>query len=383
MMRILMLVPDFPVDTNRIKGGVHSAVINLLRGFAGKDIQVRLLTLNNEVAKDTVVRLNEQVDIKYCNYGSIPSKALSYLVRGSGILKRNIEEYNPDIVHYQIGGFFLFTTLGGYLGRKSVLTVHGIPSHEARIQPTLKGKLTYYLYAWVNDRLAPFHTICISKYSKALMGQDRMDQFPIIYNAVNEKFFAIPPRQEHANRLLYVGVINDRKNILLLLEALADLTGQGKVFQLDVIGGFAKNDPYELKVKKFIADNNLERVVKLHGWKPQDELPGFLADADIFILPSKQETLPVAIEEAMAASRCVIASAVGGVPEMVEDGVSGFLFESGSKDALVSVLEKVYNNDALLDRVGKAAHEQAIAKYAPTTVAEQTIGYYKQVLSSR
>ena len=77
-MRIIVLAIHFPLDVENIRGGVHSAISNLLKGFASYDIRVRLVTFNTEVKEEKHVQLTENIDIIYCPEGSFPLHSLNY-----------------------------------------------------------------------------------------------------------------------------------------------------------------------------------------------------------------------------------------------------------------------------------------------------------------
>jgi glycosyltransferase involved in cell wall biosynthesis len=96
----------------------------------------------------------------------------------------------------------------------------------------------------------------------------------------------------------------------------------------------------------------------------RDDVPARLAQNDIFVLPSRSESFPNAVLEAMAAGLPVVASGVGGIKELIEDGRTGWLVPAGDKDALADRLMHVMADPADAARIGAAARADAIARFS-------------------
>ncbi len=102
----------------------------------------------------------------------------------------------------------------------------------------------------------------------------------------------------------------------------------------------------------------------------------------VLALTSKQETAPVAVAEAMAAARPVVATRVCGVPYMVEEGRSGLLVEYGDTHALAQALTRVLTDEAQRARMGRRAREIAQARFRTDYIAAETHSVYQQILSN-
>jgi glycosyltransferase involved in cell wall biosynthesis len=110
----------------------------------------------------------------------------------------------------------------------------------------------------------------------------------------------------------------------------------------------------------------------------------FLAAADAFVLSSRRESLPLAIREAMAMSKAVIATSVGGTGELIEDGVSGILVSSEAPDELADKIIEVLSDCELAKRIGFAGHDRIVKKFNLEHWAEQVEEIYRIAgLSSR
>ena len=105
--------------------------------------------------------------------------------------------------------------------------------------------------------------------------------------------------------------------------------------------------------------------LKFTGWVGPSGKRALLEHAAVYALPSYDEGLPLSLLEAMSAGVPVVASPVGGIPEVLADGASGFLVAPGDKGALERALRRLLTERALAARMGAAARETARARYAP------------------
>jgi glycosyltransferase involved in cell wall biosynthesis len=277
-----------------------------------------------------------------------------------------------------MSGYILLTRISGLFSLPQIVTIHGIPFFEAKQKNNLKDKMVYYTNGIVELLLCPRNIIHISKYSVEKSKQIKNKKYTIIPNAVSPDFFTIPFKNKTSNKLLYVGSIETRKNLVFILKALKILVDKKLFFSLEVLGGFS-DEVYKKEVLTFIKENQLEEYVTLYGWQTQQKLQQVLAQSDILIMSSKQETLPMVIAEAMSAGKVVVSSTVGGIPEMVKHEEDGFLFELSSVNNAVSILENLYNNDILMKQIQTKARKRAIETYHCDKVAQKTISFYKSI----
>lgn len=117
------------------------------------------------------------------------------------------------------------------------------------------------------------------------------------------------------------------------------------------IGG---NDQVEL-LNKQIMDNHLENLVKYEGWVSGAKKDELFNLADIFILPSYIEAVPISILEAMSYGIPVIATNVGGIPSILNDSQNGMLIKPGDKESMFSALSALIDNPDLRAKMGKAS----------------------------
>lgn len=377
-MRILIIIPDFPENLEDIKGGVQSALANLLKGFAIIDLNIRVITFGRSINKEHLVKYSPTIDIVYCKEGA-SFHLINYMLRHSFVVKRHIRDFNPDLVHFAMGGICLTTKIFGLYHKKQLVTIHGISFLEARLIKNLREKLAIYINEFVEALLIPNNIIHISNYSLQIKGITKKNHYTIIPNAVKPEYFNIPLKEDTENRLLYIGAIEQRKNILLLLKIMSVLVKKGKPFTLEILGDFLNAD-YKKEVVNDVNKYQLSSFVKFYGWVSQSTVIEVLGKADILVICSKQETLPMVIIEAMAAGKVVVSSDIGGIPEMITNEETGFLYKLINEDKLEEILGRLYNNNALTKTISCNAREKAFNTYRCDVVAKKTAIFYKDLL---
>ena len=113
----------------------------------------------------------------------------------------------------------------------------------------------------------------------------------------------------------------------------------------------------------------------------QEDVAPFYSAFDALILPSSNEGTPVSAIEALAAGRPVVATRVGGVPDVVRDGEDGFLVEAGDTDELADRLEQLARDPALRERMGKQGRERVLPRYAVDRLVQDVDELYRSLLS--
>ncbi len=150
-----------------------------------------------------------------------------------------------------------------------------------------------------------------------------------------------------APRFVCVARMSPEKGHLVLVEAAARLAAEGRRFELVLVG----DGPLRARVEEAIAREGLGERVRLAGWMSAADVCTEIERARALVLPSFAEGLPVVIMEALALGRPVIATAVAGVPELVEPGSSGWVVPAGSSEALASAMRAAL--EASSERLGE------------------------------
>ena len=142
-----------------------------------------------------------------------------------------------------------------------------------------------------------------------------------------------------------------------------------------IIGG--KGDVKKLKDR--IRKDNLSEIITFLGWIRGKDKHEALLDADLYLLPSYNEGLPISILEAMSYQLPIIATNVGGIPQVVKNFENGFLVQPGNQKELIdSIRYFIYNRDKLLT-FGKKS-EEFVCNYFPEKVIEKLKNIYQEIL---
>jgi glycosyltransferase involved in cell wall biosynthesis len=176
-----------------------------------------------------------------------------------------------------------------------------------------------------------------------------------------------------------VGIIaslEERKGHRYLFEAAAILKQRGHRIKYLVAGEGSARRELEERVKAL----NLGDEVRFCGFV--SDAPAFLSQIDIFILPSLYEGLGVAVLEAMAAGKPVIASRVGGLPELVADGETGLLVAPKNVEGLVEAIARLADDKSLAREMGRKGAARALASFSLENMAAQNEAYYYELLGA-
>jgi colanic acid/amylovoran biosynthesis glycosyltransferase len=205
---------------------------------------------------------------------------------------------------------------------------------------------------------------CISDYTRsqvmAFVPEELWDKLVVARCGVDVNEFAPGvPQAGRGLRILTIGRVDAMKGNVVLLQALARLGERGLRPSLTVVGdGPSRPKAIEIADRLGLADQ-----VTWVGAVGQDRIPDFYADCDVFCLPSFAEGVPIVLMEAMAMEMPVVANAITGIPELVEDGVSGFLVRPGRVDELVERLARLLDDSALRASMGRAGRRKVAAEY--------------------
>jgi glycosyltransferase involved in cell wall biosynthesis len=150
---------------------------------------------------------------------------------------------------------------------------------------------------------------------------------------------------------------------------------------LDWLTVIAGNGAVEVSRGRAIALGIANRV-QIPGWVDAQAVSGLLATADIFVLPSHNEGLPVAILEAMGAGLPVVTTPVGAIPELVIDGETGILAPPGSSSALADALARLVNDPKLRSRLGSNGRNRVETHFRIEVVADRFVSIYRALSSA-
>lgn len=196
----------------------------------------------------------------------------------------------------------------------------------------------------------------------------------VMPNCLDTVFEEVKPNYSNKKYFLFVGNLNNIKGVKILLEAMKLLS---KRINLKIIGGGINEQEY----KEFVSKNNLYNIEFL-GKMNRSQLIEEYKNCIAIIVPSIWfEIFGMINIEAFACGKPVIASNIGGIPEIVEDNINGLLFEPGNVEQLKECILKYWNNPELAIEHGKNGYKKAISQYTEEQYYNKLIKIYEEVLN--
>ncbi len=382
----VLIISIIPEHLDNITGGVEAVTANLLHGFSGIDAEFNVISFRLEVKKPGVVEFSPNIKIFYYPFRYTRSIKLFLFLFASRIIKRQAEMWIPDIIHLQGNGSSLLQ-LVRLKNKNVVITPHADQKAEyknlAGLKKRIKQKISILIDHLVLTRFNNF--IFISEYlRKSLYDNNMLKEVKfreVIYNPVNPDFFKVKDN-ELKNRLniLYVGQISKRKGLIDLIQALGELKKKGITYTLSVAGDFSDNI-YKKLISSAVKDYELDNQVKFYGWLTQKQIVKIMEDSGIFVLPSNQESLPVSIIESMSSGRLVVATEVGGIPEIIRNDETGCLYKKNDVGQLVKILEDIYYKPDKFELISRNARKYAEDNFSSLKVAKKTKNFYSDIIN--
>jgi glycosyltransferase involved in cell wall biosynthesis len=196
----------------------------------------------------------------------------------------------------------------------------------------------------------------------------------VIPNMVDVRAFRSTPSPKGGGaELLFLGRLDATKGVDELLQAAAKLRRRFPRLRL-VLAGVGDVRAIEARA----AALGIGEAVEFPGWVVGERKQALLERASVFVLPSYVENMPVSVLEAMAAGLPVVATNVGAIPEVVEDGVTGMLAPPGDADALARAIESILADPQRCQRMGEAGRARAQRHYSVDRVMPRLEAIYRQ-----
>ena len=337
-MKIMQVIPYFCF------GGAETMCENLTYGLRNLGHQVTVVSLYHERTPISERMEKAGVRIVYLDKKlGLDLSMIPKLAKLMGSEKPDVVHTHLDVIKYAVAA----ARLSGI--RRCIHTVHNVAEKEAegRLQKIING--TYFRLGWsVPVALSPeVKKSIVSFYD---IGES---QVPVIYNGVD--LSRCQPKQTYELerlRLLHIGRFNDQKNHKGLLEAFSLIHREIPDSCLDLIGDGELREEMEA----FAGKLGISEAVRFLG--SQSDVYPYLHGADIFLLPSKYEGMPMTIIEAMGTGLPIVASAVGGVPDMLTDEESGLLVSSEPETTAEAVL-RLARDGKLREKLGQKAKQES------------------------
>ncbi len=275
---------------------------------------------------------------------------------------------------YQLFYFAEAGVLAQYLQREGVVHLHNHFGNSSCSVAMLTSEISGIPFSFTEHGPAIFfepmhwridekiarakHVISISHFCRSQLmlfsDQSHWHKVKIVHCGVQPENYGRKTRTDFGKRILFVGRLDAVKGGPFLLEAFANIKTKHPDATLTIIGDGAARKSLEAQANTLgITDKTT-----FAGYKTQAEVAEMLEDADMLVLPSFAEGVPVVLMEAMASQIPVIGSRVAGISELVEDGVSGFLTPPGDVATLTDRLDQLLSDPARCKQMGQAGRQK-------------------------
>ena len=282
--------------------------------------------------------------------------------------------WKPDVLHahFAVPTGAAAWVVSWLTGRRYLLTVHlgdvpgGVPEKTGN------------WFRWVRRLTPPIWrraaaVVAVSDFTRDLASREYKVPMRVIPNGVD--LAGRPTRARPAGspvQIVFVGRFQPQKNPLLLVDLLAD------VRDLDWDAVLIGDGPLRGKVEERIGRHRLGDRLRLTGWLPSEQAEDAMAQADVLLMPSRSEGLPVVGLQALAHGLAIVGSRVGGLGELIDDGVNGYGCEPDDVDGFRSALRRCLADPAGLSAMKAASHAMA-ERYDLRRVAEAYEALFQQV----
>lgn len=369
----ICLIGDFPSAADEAAGGVANVVFYLAEGLAAAGNEVSII---NRAAASKTPRSVNAVRVHGLPMGRLPG-VLAYFTLQRLRAFRLIADLNPDIAHFHGAAGLAFGCPYPH-----VVTIHGILHRDALFSAAPFPRLRSHVLRVVESkalRLCPA-VIHISEAARTLTRNNTRGLSWIVENPVPDEFFSLP--RDPAPTVFFAGKISPLKNILGLLEAFVIVAQMVPGSELRLAGNEVDTD-YAAACRRYVKANGLCSKVHFLGPMGRSGILRELSSAGCFALMSYQENAPLSIAEAMAAGVPVIASRVGGVPSMVDEGVTGFVVDPHDANAAAERICSVLDDKMLSQRLSQESRAAAGRRFSLDSVVEKTLCIYEEILRVR
>lgn len=359
-MHICFVTPSFPP---MVDGGVAIATGRLAAGLTRRGHQVTVLTTppTDSPEPSGAGRVPEALTVVYHDVAE-PLHESSRLAALCAWLRRRHEQQPFDMMlaYFIYPSGYLAVRLGDVLGLPVVCSCRGNDiSKDMFMAPDIldavlrQSTRLLFVSASLLD-MADILTPCRHKASVVANSVDCTQFSPLAYHAVSPNYPVV---------LGTSGVMRWKKGVDLLLPLIRELNATHDVrFHL---AGYGLDEAIDDQITSFLTHHQLQDRVAVLGPLPHGQMPQALRQMDIYLTTSYQEGMPNGVLEAMACALPVVATAADGIPELVQDGITGHLCPIGDLEALEASCRNLIEQPLTRRRMGEAGRARAQRHFHP------------------
>ena len=380
-------------------GGMHLYVRELSRELGRMGVEVDLFTRWHSSMDSEVMDVGDNVRLIHIAAGEqediLKTDIYECLPQFTSNLRRFIE--SESVTYNLIHSHYWLSALTGEqiqerLGIPHIATFHTLGEVKNRVRPA-EREPDLRIEA---EKMAVNSADCViavsaeEKNDLVNIYEARPDNVKVIPCGVDLGLFQPADKAkvrctlglpEKSKVLLFVGRIEPFKGIDVILRTLAGLGGGGDLHLL-IVGGDADSDGELDRLRSLATELGIEEIVTFWGTVEHERIPQFYNAADICVIASYHESFGLVALEALASGTPVVAPRVGGLSTIISDGETGYLIDNRSVGDFTRHLERLLDDDALLQRMGHAARP-SVMKYAWPLVAHQVLSIYEELATAQ
>ena len=368
-MKIAILIAGFPP---RSIGGVEIATLNIALELAERGHEVHIITTGDEKLKGDK---RESLHIHYIQHDIVQESslwaAISYAIKALVQIKK----INPDIVHAQR---FYREGLSAWLAKVFFKKPYCTWCHGADIYLSWRFKsIASKLFLKSADAVIAL-TQDMERKIQEICNRDAF----VIPGGIDLRRFEGLSRKNAAKSstdseriILFVGRLHPLKGVAYLVEAMYTIIHSNPRVRLLIVGDGEERSNLENLTNKL----GLAKYISFTGKVPHEKVPEYMATADVLVLPSLVEGFGVVLLEAMACGLPIVATNVGGIPEIVQDGENGLMAESENSREIADKVLMIFENDELRKRISQNNLEKA-KNYSWKAVVDKLEKVYQGII---
>ncbi|MFZ1701745.1 MAG: glycosyltransferase family 4 protein [Pyrinomonadaceae bacterium] len=335
--RILMV----GTHLTKTRGGISTLITEILNSRLSSDLQIRYIESQAEdfgKFGKAVLALKSITRFAWDCLTKQPSLTYIHLGSNASLYRESIFIYVGKILGKRVIGHFHAGDVSLYLPRQRKLAQHFIRNALNSCDELIA---------------------CSQESARQLRILAASPRITVINNAINTDGFDVTSANtektevEAPTRILFVGAMGKLKGERDLLHAIATASNAGANIKASLLGYGAKS------LGNLAAELGISTLIEHIGPVPFAERIQFFLRADIFVLPTYAEAMPISVIEAMAAGLPVISTTVGGIPELITDGVNGILVEAGDVKALTDKILTLCRDKPMRQTLGNNALQSA------------------------
>lgn len=334
MKKVLLVVPSLE------QGGAQKFVMDLANELDKTKYEVRVLSYYKKT-NSVFDEFAEKNGIHVIYLDKTLGFHLSFIKK----VRNVVRQYKPDVIHTNIDSILYM--LPSYKRKQIKLhTVHSIAEKESSGKKRKIRSIAYKLFGVVPVAISDTVAESISRVHNM-----KQEKIPIVYNGVDCKRYDIPKISSNKIRFVTVGTIYSVKNFPFLVDSFAELCKEFDNLDLTIVGDGVDRENLQIQI------DSLGLSDKIHITGCVYDVENYLAKADVYVACSLFEGLPISMLEAMSAGLPVVSTDVGGVKDIIKDGVNGILVESGNKEKYVQALKELILNESIREIYSAKAKE--------------------------